>query len=200
MYTAINSPPPQRYWWAMFGSALTLACAATPAADPDIARPRQGELRLERLPGPLLVFSSYPSALLEACQKILSKPGASAGPRGSPGFDVRWRVGTEYCAWIYYTPDGRYVLSKLTDQTEVHLAEQGKRCLLPSYVDDPRFPPDSIQYVFALHNHLYDDLLSRDDLSFILKQGFVHGFEHETQDGNINLSAIAFFSNGSDSP
>lgn len=141
------------------------------------------------------MFSSYPSALLGACQKILSKPGASAGPRGQSGFDARWRVGTEYCAWIYSTPDGKYVLSKLTDQTEVRLAEQGKRCLLPSHVDDPRFPADSIQYIFALHNHLYDDPLSKDDLSFILKQGFVHGFEHETADGSIRLSAVAFFSN-----
>lgn len=184
----------------MVGCAALMACASSPAADPDIVRPGPGEQRLEQLPGPLLVFSSYPSALLAACQKILSKPGAAAGPRGKPGFDVRWRVGTEYCAWIYYTPDGKYALSKLTDQTDMRLAEQGKRCLLPYQVNDPRFPPDSIQYVFALHNHLFDDPLSTGDMSFILNHGFAHGFEHETQDGSVRISAVAFFSNDPDAP
>lgn len=190
----------QQLWLQLVGCIALMACASAPAADPDIVRPRPGEPLLERLPGPLLVFSSYPSALLGACQKLLSKPGASAGPRGRPGFEARWRVGAEYCAWIYSTPDGKYVLSKLTDQTRADLANQNKRCSLPSYVDDRRFPAESIQYIFAIHNHLYDDVLSKNDLSFILEQGTIHGFEAKTQEGDVRLSVVAFFSNELEAP
>ncbi len=179
---------------------MSMACATPQAADPDTVRPRPGEPPLTQLSGPLRIFDSYQNALLSACQKIVSKPRATAGRRDAQGFDTRWRVGTEYCAWIYYTPDGKYVLSKLTDQTSVAATGQSKHCLIPSYVDDQRFPADSIKYIFVIHNHLYDDLLSDDDLSVTLKQGRHHGFEAATKDGRIQLSAIAFFANEVESP
>ena len=185
----------RRHWLSGLALLVAMACAASQTTDPDIVRPLPGEPPLERLPGPLVIFDSYQSALLAACQKIVSKPRATAGRRDAQGFDARWRVGTEYCAWIYYTPDGKYVLSKLTDQTKVDPSGQKKRCLLPPYVEDRRFPTDSIKYLIATHNHLYDDLLSKDDLSYILEQGIVHGFEADTKDGSIRLSIVAFFSN-----
>lgn len=64
-------------------------------------------------------FDSYGDALIAACNKILSKPHATAGRKDHPHFEMRWRVSSEYYAWIYYTPDDKYVVSKLTDQTHV---------------------------------------------------------------------------------
>ncbi len=177
-----------------------MTCAAPQPADPDIVRPRPGEPPLTQLPGPMRIFNSYQRALMEACQKIISKPRATAGRRDAQGSDSRWRVGTEYCAWIYYTPDGKYVLSKLTDQTRVDPANRRKHCALPPDVNDKRFPPDSIKYIFAIHNHLFDDLLSDEDLHFIITQGFNHGFEAGTQNGSVRLSTVAFFSNEVENP
>jgi hypothetical protein len=187
-------------WLTTIGLLVAMACAAPHTADPDIVRPLPGEPPLKQLPGPLLISNSYQSALLTACQKIVSKPKATAGRREGQDFQAYWRVGTEYCAWIYYTPDGKYVLSRLTDQTSMGLADQSKRCLLPSYVDDRRFPAGSIKYIFAIHNHLYDDLLSEPDLFWIIDEGKNHGFEAETKDGPVRLSVIAFFSNEIETP
>jgi hypothetical protein len=190
----------RKSWPTVFGLFVAMACAAPQPADPDIVRPLPGEPPLQQLPGPLLIFNSYQSALLAPCQKIVSKPRATAGRRDSQGFDTRWRVGTEYCAWIYYTPDGKYVLSKLTDQTSISLPDQTKRCLLPSSVDDRRFPADSIKYIIAIHNHLYDDKPSSLDLSFILTQGNIHGFEAATKDGHVRISTVAYFSTSTEPP
>jgi hypothetical protein len=187
----------QQVWLSVIGVLATIACATPQAADPDVVRPLPGAPLLERLPGPLLIFDSYQSALLASCQKIISKPRTTAGRRDSQGFDTRWRIGTEYCAWIYYTPDSKYVLSKLTDQRRVGLPQESKKCALSSYVDDQRFPADSIKYIVALHNHLNDDVLSPDDLSFLLDQGVTHGLGGN---GSVQLSAVAFFSNDVESP
>ena len=192
-------PFPRR--WLLRGWLLTaIACASPPAADPDIVRPRPGEPLLERLPGPLLVFSSYPSALLGACQKLLSKPGASAGPRARPGFEARWRVGAEYCAWIYSTPDGKYVLSKLTDQTRADLANQTSdvRYLRTSMIVGSRLkasstssPSTTTSTTTSCQKTTYPSSLS---------QGTIHGFEAKTQEGGIRLSVVAFFSNELEAP
>jgi hypothetical protein len=177
-----------------------MACASPQTLDPDIVRPAPGAPPLDTLPGPLLVFDSYQSALLAACQKIVTKPHATAGRKDSQGFKARWRAGTEYCAWIYYTPDEKYVLSKLTDQTTPALADMDKMCLLPPSVTDQRFPPDSIKYIYALHNHLYDDPVSPKDMVFILSMGIQHGFKIETRGRGSPLSLVAFFSNRVDAP
>jgi hypothetical protein len=177
-----------------------MACASPQAVDPDIVRPALGAPPLNTLPGPLLVFESYQAALLTACEKIVTKPQATAGRRGSQGFDVRWRAGSEYCAWIYYTPDGKYVLSKLTDQSSMAPEAAYKTCKLPSQVSDQRFPSESLQYIYALHNHLYDDPVSQQDMQFIISRGSEHGFEAETRSGKVQLSIVAFFSNEVASP
>lgn len=156
---------------------------------------------MEKIPGPMLgPFESPEDGLLAACTKILSKPHATAGRKDHPHFKERWRVSSEYCAWIYYTPDDKFVISKLTDQTQVDPTLRSKRCILPPYVEDQRFPPGSIKYVVALHNHLYDDKVSRRDIEFIVDQGVEHGFEAETKQGRIVLSVVAFFSNDFEKP
>lgn len=145
-------------------------------------------------------YDSFRDALLAACDKILKKPHATAGRTDHPQFDVRWRVSSEYCAWMYYTPDEKYVVSKLTDQAFEDPALRSKHCSLPPAVDDPRFPPESIKYVFAMHNHLYDDRISDLDITFIVGEMREHGFEVETQHGKIKLSIVAFFANDFEKP
>jgi hypothetical protein len=139
-------------------------------------------------------FDSYSDALLAACKRILAKPHASAGRRDHQDFQTRWRVSSEYCAWLYYTPDQQYVVSKLTDQSRVDPLQRSKSCLLPSVVEDARYPPESIKYIYALHNHPYGSALTEEDIHFIVSEGIAHGFESETKDGRLRLSVVAFFS------
>ncbi|MFL5347040.1 MAG: hypothetical protein ACJ8AT_19825 [Hyalangium sp.] len=153
------------------------------------------------LPGPMLgSFDSFEDALLASCRKIIQKPNATAGRKDHQDFWTRWRVSTEYCAWIYYTPDDKYEVSRLTDQSEIDPADRSRTCLLPSRVEDRRYPPDSIKYICSLHNHLFDDALSRRDIGFIVSQGLRHGFESTTADGVRALSIVAFFSNNVEVP
>lgn len=177
--------------------SLALGCSTSRAIDPDIVRPAPGAPLLRKLPGPMLgPFSSYPDALIAACRKIMSKPNAAAGRKDQQDSSTRWRFATEYCAWLYYTPDHKYVISKLTDQADVDSALQAKTCVLPSEVEDPRYPPSSIQYIYALHNHPLGSTLSKRDITFIIMEGRKHGFETATKDGTHLLSLVAFFSNG----
>jgi hypothetical protein len=145
-------------------------------------------------------FDSYSDALLAACRKILTKPYASAGRQDHQEASTFWRVSSEYCAWVYYTPDDAYMVSKLTDQSWVDPLHRSKNCLLPSHVEDARYPPGSIQYIYALHNHPYGGALSRSDIRFIVGEGTVHGFEARTKEGVVRLSIIAFFSYGATAP
>lgn len=171
-------------------------CSSQRNIDPDIVRPAPGAPFLEKIPGPMLgPFTSYSDALMAACNKILRKPAATTGREDQHDFATRWRYATEYCAWIYYTPDRKYVVSKLTDQSRVDPALRYKACLLPSVVEDPRYPPDSIKYIYALHNHPYPHTLSDKDIEFIAEQGEMHGLTADTKDGPLRLSIIAFFSN-----
>jgi hypothetical protein len=172
------------------------SCSTAQLADPDIVRPAPGASFLEKLPGPMLgPYDSYSDALLAACGKILTKPNANAGRRDHQDFQTRWRVSSEYCAWLYYTPDQQYVVSKLTDQSRVDPLQRSKSCLLPSVVEDPRYPPEGIKYIYALHNHPYGSALTDNDIRFIVSEGAAHGFESDTKDGRLRLSVVAFFSN-----
>lgn len=172
-------------------------------------RPSPGAPLLESLPGPGFgPFDSYPLALASMCERMLAQPHSSAGRRPPPTatreekdtFSTRWRVSTEYCAWMYYTPDERYEVSKLTDQTRPEPTGTSKHCFLPSTVEDRRYPPDSIKYIFVLHTHPFDTPISEDDVLFIVSQGLVHGFEPRTKDGDLRLSMVAFFSNDHANP
>lgn len=186
---------------------IPLGCSPS-AIDTDIARPAPREPSLEKIPGPPLgEFDSFQDALLAACNKIIAKPNAVTPPEKSDmNFDTYWRVSSEYCAWIYYTPDTKYVLSRLTDQSQVDLTNKQKTCILPPTVEDQRYPPNTITYVCALHNHTYDRILSTDDLDFIVKEGMkrgeapYYGFLPKTKDGYRYLSIVAFFSNHLEEP
>lgn len=142
-------------------------------------------------------FESYTQAVMAACPLILSKPNATAGRVGSQDFQLRWRVSSEYCGWLYYTPAHQYEMTMLTDQAEPNLGDK-KTCFLPPFVDDPRYPPTSLKYIFALHNHPFQDSHSANDINFIAQMGLIHGFENDTRDGKVRLAIIAFFSTSND--
>jgi hypothetical protein len=100
----------------VLGCSIPQGSAPGPGTgDPDVVRPPPGGPPLKKLPGPMLgPFESPQEGLLAACNRILRKPHATAGRKDHPQFEVRWRVSSEYCAWMYYTPDDKYLISKLT--------------------------------------------------------------------------------------
>ncbi|WP_239014728.1 hypothetical protein [Archangium violaceum] len=153
--------------------------------------------RLSRIPGPMPgfgPFQNYSDALLSACPLILEKPHATAGRPDDPNFDLYWRLSTEYCAWLYHTPDGNYELSMLA-ASAVQDDSKKRRCDLPAFVEDPRYPAEGLGYVFVLHNHPYTDTLTELDIRFIVDMGRIHGFEVQTKKQKVPLSIVAFFSN-----
>jgi hypothetical protein len=178
---------------------LGLACTA-PQPIPGVVRPKPGGPPLESLPGPLADFESYDSfsdALLAACPLILSKPNATVGHIKDP--ELALRVSSEYCAWMYYTPDGKYELSMLTDQSDPGDAlSRKKSCRLPAFVNDQRYPPGSIKYVFALHNHPFGGPLSLQDMRRIISLANTHEWLVDTKEGRIPLAIVAFFSLSTD--
>lgn len=198
----------QGWQCGVWGALLILGCslpkAFTPdaeAADPDVVRPPPGGPRLEKIPGPMLgPFDFYQDALIAACNKIVKKPHATAGRKDHPQFDVRWRVSTEYCAWMYYMPDGKYRVSKLTDQTDLDPSLRARKCKLPSWVEDSSYPLNGVQYIFALHNHLYDDRISDDDIGYIVLEAGKHSVSAETKDGKLWISIVAFLANDFEKP
>ncbi|RKH11075.1 hypothetical protein D7X74_26175 [Corallococcus sp. CA047B] len=143
-------------------------------------------------------FDTFSDALVAACPLILSKPHATAGRERAQDFRVRWRISKEYCAWLYYTPAGKYEMSMLTDQSEQDELDRRKSCLLPETVDDARFPMGSIKYVFALHNHPYEGRLSDGDIRMIVSMGRTHEWVVEVGGKKVPLSVVAFFSNSDD--
>lgn len=77
-----------------------------------------------------------------------------------------------------------------------------KTCVLPKFVNDPRYEPGDLKYIFALHNHPFGKQLSLADLHFIEAMASQHDWKTETIHGDISLSIIAFFSQsrGSEAP
>jgi len=141
-------------------------------------------------------FDDSSDALNAACSLILSKPNASVGHIKDP--ELALRVSTEYCAWLYYTPEDKYQMSMLTDQSEADDLQRRRRtCKLPPFVEDPRYYPWDIKYVFALHNHPFGGPLSKGDMHEIISLAKLHEWVVETKDGKIPIAIVAFFSNSS---
>jgi hypothetical protein len=128
-------------------------------------------------------FDSYMEALNEACSLILSKPNASVGHIQDP--ELALRVSTEYCAWLYYTPD---------QPGADDFLKKKRTCRLPTFVDDERYPPWSIKYIFALHNHPFGGPLSLWDMRKIISLANAHEWVVETKDGMVPIAIVAFFS------
>ncbi|HYH95181.1 hypothetical protein [Hyalangium sp.] len=153
---------------------------------------------MERIPGPINIkgfgpFESFPKALDATCSLVLSKPNAAVGH--IKDVDVALRRATEYCAWLYYTPEQRYELSMLTDLEAPGDQLHGKAsCLLPWRVDDPRYAPENIKYLFYVHNHALVGELSDRDIRLAVEMANIHGWVVETGGGRVPVAVIAFIS------
>lgn len=176
---------------------LGLGCSP-PKAIPGVVRPEPGE-RLTSIPGPMPTFGAYdtPSdAIQAACPLLLSKPQATAGRPTDENFRLRWRLSQEYCAWLYYTPDHKYEMSMLAAGA-IQDDPLKRTCGLPSVVDDPRYPPANLGYVFILHTHPYENVLSDFDIRFIVDMAAEHGVVVKTRTREVPISIIAFYSKSS---
>jgi len=160
-------------------------------------RPGLGE-DPDRIPGPMKnfgPFDSYADALKAACPLILAKPNATVGYLQDLNPELATRVATEYCAWLYYTPEHKYEMSMLTDLSRPDdLVTHRKSCILPTFVSDSRYERGELKYIFALHNHPFGSVLSPLDLHFIEEKASTHDWEIKLQKGKVRLATIAFFS------
>jgi hypothetical protein len=166
------------------------------------------------LPGPLRTarpfntagpFKSHFEALRYACPILMSLPGAIAKRRatvvqhGAFIEERSWDDSTEYCAWIYQTPDGAYELSwigtnEAQDRSEYRKCDMPPRVLDARYNDDPALAPDrNLTYVFAVHSHPVASLLTRYDIAYIIKLGRSLKESFHSM-GQFSLGIIAFFS------
>jgi hypothetical protein len=143
-------------------------------------------------------FDTHREALIAACPLILSQRGATAGHLEDASFGTHWRSSTEYCAWLYRTPSGQYEMSMLVENTDpIPPGGQDERtCKLPAHVSDKRYPADSLQHLYILHNHpAVPTNISHRDISAVVKLAKIHGKFIETPAGQIPVGIIAFFSN-----
>lgn len=181
---------------------FVLACSSPKPIDPDIWRPQSGQESGDTIPGPLKnfgPFDSFADALKAACPLILSKPNASVVHLQDRDPQLAKRLSTEYCAWLYFTPENKYELSLLTDLAVPGSSLDGiTSCALPKYVDDPRYPPGSIKYIFCLHNHPFAREISEKDIYFAADMANAHELSVKLQDKDVSLAVIAFFSNSRD--
>lgn len=187
--------------WLLAPLLLGLGCSA-PKSIEGVWRPGPGE-DSEHIPGPMKnfgPFDSYADALKAACPLILSKPNATVGYLQDANPDLARRTATEYCAWLYYTPEHQYEMSMLTDQSSPDDLVTGKSsCLLPTFVNDSRYASGDLKHIFALHNHPFGSKISPVDIRFIEQMASVHEWVIKTKsNGEIMLSIIAFFSRSKD--
>ncbi len=182
-------------------SALSPLGCSTPRPIEGVWRPGSGE-DSESIPGPMKnfgPFDSFADALKAACPLILSKPNATVGSLEDSDPRLARRISTEYCAWLYYTPEHKYEMSMLTDQSNPDDLVTGKRsCRLPASVRDSRYTPDALKHIFALHNHPRGTPPSPADLRFSEEMAGLHGWVIDTKNTQVLLSIITFFSKSKD--
>ncbi|WP_395814053.1 hypothetical protein [Archangium minus] len=178
-----------------------LACSSPRAMAPHVWRPTSDESP-DSIPGPLRnfgPFDSFSDALKATCPLILSKPNATVVHLQERDPELAQRVSTEYCAWLYYTPEHKYELSMLTDLSAPGSAlRREASCLLPPNVDDPRYPPSSIKYIFLLHNHPFAGEISDKDIHLAATMANAHGLVSQLGNRRVPLSVVAFFTNSKD--
>jgi proteasome lid subunit RPN8/RPN11 len=193
----------QEHWTGCLLVLVMVGCASSPPP-PGVVRidPRHPPKSLE---GPIGLefgpFDSYREALIAACPLILSQRRARAGHQGTMGFDARWRASTEYCSWLYYTPDEKYEMSMLVEGPGAALPNDRyeKVCSAPAFVEDKRYPKKSLKYIYFLHSHPESPTnLSKRDLLAVAQIKKIHGEFVETKEGRIPVGIVAFFANSHD--
>lgn len=191
----------RRHLRLYLGVLLAWACTTAPSPPPE------GVVRFDpknlppSVPGPMPNFGPFDSrwdALLAACPLILSQPRATAGRKDDTSFSTHWRVSTEYCSWLYYTPAEKYEMSMMVESTDsIPPDDQGERfCKLPAFVNDERFPPRKLKHLYILHNHpAVPTSISKEDIGAVIKLARIHGKFVETSEGRIPVGIVAFYSN-----
>jgi hypothetical protein len=142
-------------------------------------------------------------ALLDACPRLLSLPGAQSTSQtqvtrhGSFYVERSWDDSTEYCAWIYATPKGEYEISWIATN-EIPSRSALKKCDLPRrvsdprYVDDPLYPDRNIIYVLAIHSHPVPSIITLGDIRYITDvDRYIKESLHNN--GQADLGIVAFF-------
>ncbi|WP_224362042.1 hypothetical protein [Hyalangium versicolor] len=105
---------------------------------------------------------------------------------------------TEYCAWIYFTPKGKYEISFIATP-EAQNTKGPRFCSLPQFVIDPRYvddevePDKNIKYAIAIHTHPSPTVFTQEDIRYIVETE--HRFQRIRHDnGRFRLGVVAFFS------
>jgi hypothetical protein len=105
---------------------------------------------------------------------------------------------TEYCAWIYYTPQNNYDLSLIATPDSQSEADR-RFCNLPRrvidarYVDGTGYPDARIQYAIAIHTHPSPRIFTQEDIIYIVEmEQYLRETLHDN--GQIRLGMAAFFS------
>lgn len=195
--------PAKKHFTPWLLGLLLIGLGCTPPRPIEgVWRPGPGE-DPDRIPGPMKnfgPFDSYTDAILAACPLILSKPNATVGYLQDLNPELAKRVASEYCAWLYYTPEHTYEMSMLADSsTPDDITTSKKTCRLPTFVDDSRYASDALKHIFALHNHPFGSIISQEDAQFIEEVASIHEWSIKTKNnGEILLSIIAFFSKSKD--
>lgn len=184
-------------WAYLLGLLAAWGCVPSPPP-PGVVRFESGKIP-SSVAGPfpgLGPFLTSWDALLAACPLILGQRNATAGRSDDTSFPVRWRISNEYCAWLYYTPTHQYELSYLVESTEPLRANGEKGCRAPAFVENPRYPPRSLQYLYFLHNHPATPTnISEEDITAVAKIARIHGGSVQTEQGAVPVSIVAFISN-----
>ncbi|WP_224364880.1 hypothetical protein [Hyalangium versicolor] len=175
---------------------LAWGCSTTPPGGlVGVVEPRPGEV-ITSIPGPMPGRSAYATvdeAIFAACPLIMSQPQASIPvPPTHQNFELYWKLSREYCAWLY-AADGHDVEMSLFAVSAVQDDPRKRQCKLPAYVDDPRYPSDSLSYLVILHSHPFDGPLSRRDLQFLVQMAQLHGFTPMVKGKKVSISIVAFF-------
>ncbi len=178
---------------------LIWGCSAGAYSMQGVVEPKPGEPSTS-IPGPMPGFGPYATiddAIFAACPVIMRQPHAYIPvPPTDQNFETYWKTSREYCAWLY-APAGKDVEMSLFTMSVVQDDPKKRKCKLPAYVDDPRYPGDSIAYLVILHSHPFDDTLSKNDLLFLVEMAQLHGFTPTVKDQNVSISIVAFFGKGS---
>ncbi|HYH98981.1 MAG TPA: hypothetical protein VD972_23710 [Hyalangium sp.] len=187
---------------------LASGCTLAPSLPPDVVvipaeRPARGYEYA--LPAPLKggPFLTYFDALVHACPRLMSLPGASKQKvelKRLGDFYVQYSRddSTEYCAWIYYTPKSEYEIS-LIATPEIQREGDRRFCSLPRriidtrFVDEPGYPDKRIKYAIAIHSHPSPRIFTQEDIIYLVEtEQYIQETLHDN--GQIRLGMAAFFS------
>lgn len=143
-------------------------------------------------------FHSLEEALVGACQTIVRQPNAVIPVRPDhQNFKLYWKLSAEYCAWLYSGKENEIEMTWLVNDP-VQADPTRRTCPLPPFVEDDRYEPSTLAYLIVLHNHVYDENLSTDDLVDLVRKAQIHGTSVVLGGKLTWISAVAFLGRETD--